>query len=231
MRSTVVVRRTFAGTCPWNRMPLGRHLGISDNRRCSLLGELNTVCSQLSVRLSHKLSPCFLQPRQRQILRETTGASRVSVDGNHSLRSRLPRGSAPWTPPSAIPQEHAFAMLKPRTSNGRPALAASTRRSEVVSLRLTPGELASLQADASIEGALVADLVRARALGKTAQVRQTIPTLNREAWSELSRTAANLNQLAAYLNGALASGPDAETTLSELASAVAEVRRALIGAS
>jgi hypothetical protein len=50
-----------------------------------------------------------------------------------------------------------------------------------------------------------------------------VPDLNRAAWRELSRAAANLNQIAHHLN----SGGDANH--AEIMAALAEFRRSLIG--
>lgn len=58
----------------------------------------------------------------------------------------------------------------------------------------------------------------------------TIPQLNRDAWQQLARASANLNQIAHAINFAQLQ-PGAEMPpLTEVAEAVGELRRALIGA-
>lgn len=52
---------------------------------------------------------------------------------------------------------------------------------------------------------------------------QSIPTVNRDAYAQLARSAANINQLARYLNG----GGEAEAI--EIARELADFRRKLIG--
>ena len=58
------------------------------------------------------------------------------------------------------------------------------------------------------------------------QVPPTIPTLNREAWLELSRAAANLNQLARHLNEG---NEGAQHETGRITSELREFRAALLG--
>jgi hypothetical protein len=51
-----------------------------------------------------------------------------------------------------------------------------------------------------------------------------IPAINREAWVTLSRSAANLNQLAVRLNA------DGRVEAEEVREALADFRRCLLGA-
>jgi hypothetical protein len=59
--------------------------------------------------------------------------------------------------------------------------------------------------------------------GKSA--KPLVPEINRQAYAELSRSASNLNQLAAHLNSVGADARDADSIYAELAA----FRAALIG--
>lgn len=67
------------------------------------------------------------------------------------------------------------------------------------------------------------DALRSLALGQAAPVQ--VPELNAWAWSELARSASNLNQIAARL------GLDRPVELAELQKTLAQFRAALIGAT
>ncbi len=82
---------------------------------------------------------------------------------------------------------------------GRPALGAEERRGHMIAVKVTPAERALLEARAAATGLDVGVYVRAMALGR--RVVGVVPEVNRGAWGELARTTANVNQIAAYLNG------------------------------
>ena len=86
------------------------------------------------------------------------------------------------------------------------------RRRHTISARLSDAELAQLDLARGEAGLRRGSYLRAAALG---QLQPTVPAINREAWTALSRAAANLNQIARRSNAG---------DLVELA----EVRRALI---
>lgn len=93
-------------------------------------------------------------------------------------------------------------------------------RVHVVASRFSEDELAKLDEWRKQYGMTRGAYVRRVVLER---LPPSVPAINREAWRELARAAANLNQLARYLNegGRL----DVGVVLSELA----EFRRRLIG--
>ncbi len=105
-----------------------------------------------------------------------------------------------------------------KSRRGQPPKPRSERRTHCVSVRLSIAELADLDERRG-------PYTRGRWMRMAAlsQVPPTIPVVNREAWLELSRAAANLNQLARHLNEGAQS--DTERIMSELR----EFRAALLG--
>lgn len=100
-------------------------------------------------------------------------------------------------------------------------LAAADRRSHTVSVRLNEAELVWLDEQRQPVQMQRGEYLRAAALGK---LPPTIPPLNQTAWIELSRSAANLNQIAHRLN-------TGETVpLDDVRAALDAFRRDLIGA-
>ena len=81
----------------------------------------------------------------------------------------------------------------------RPKKAPTDKRSEQVSLRLSPVELARLQDKADQSRQSVTAFVRAAAMGKPVTVRQAQET-DFELRQELRRIGVNLNQIAKALN-------------------------------
>lgn len=93
------------------------------------------------------------------------------------------------------------------------------RRMRVIKVRLNRVELAELE---KVRGKRSrAEAFRFLLLNK---MPQPVPTLNLEAWQNLARAAANLNQIAAHLNGG--GQPD----MPSLRAALDEFRDRLIGA-
>lgn len=96
-----------------------------------------------------------------------------------------------------------------------------------VSCRLTDDELAAL--DERRGEVSRGEWLRLAALSKPPRI---VPTLNATAWSELSRTASNLNQLAKALNEGRWAVDDrraAIKSLTALSQQLASVRAALLG--
>ena len=93
------------------------------------------------------------------------------------------------------------------------------KRHHCVSMRMNKSELKELdrRRDRMQRGAYV----RQALLGKTPAI---IPEINRQAYSELARSASNLNQIARHLN----SGGQAD--VHEIVMALIEFRSKLIGA-
>ena len=118
-----------------------------------------------------------------------------------------------------------------RRRPGRPAKAVGDRRDDWITVRVNGAERALLEDRAAAAGLDVGAYVRAMGLGR--RVVGVVPMVNREAWSELARTTANVNQIAAHLNGG---GRFDERGTSRVAQALdtvrgelALLRRALIG--
>lgn len=81
----------------------------------------------------------------------------------------------------------------------RPKKAPTERRTEQVSLRLSPVELARLQGKADQSRQSVTAFVRAAAMGKPVTVQQ-VQAGDFELRQELRRIGVNLNQIAKSLN-------------------------------
>lgn len=108
-----------------------------------------------------------------------------------------------------------------RRRRGPVPLDAADKREHTVSVRLNEAELARLDAQRSAVQMQRGEYLRAAALHR---LPPAIPVVNREAWMALSRTAANLNQIAKRLN------VGDSVILEELVDELAAFRRALIGA-
>lgn len=107
-----------------------------------------------------------------------------------------------------------------RRRRGPAPLDAADKRRHSVSVRLNDAELARLDALRETVRMQRGEYLRAAALHR---LPPSIPAVNRRAWAELARTAANLNQLAHRLNAGEA------PALAEVRAAVEELRRRLIG--
>ena len=85
------------------------------------------------------------------------------------------------------------AAVVPRRRAGRPRLAADKLRSAALpSIRLTPAELAHVEALAATHNLSVSALVRRIVLGR--RLPQPVPRINLEVWAKLGPLAGNLNQ-------------------------------------
>jgi len=88
-----------------------------------------------------------------------------------------------------------------RAGRGRPAVALSERRTHTISVRVNPRERVVLEQRTAAAGFKeVGAYVRTTVLAQRPP-RAGTPAVNVRAWQELARTAANLNQLTAHLNG------------------------------
>ncbi len=83
---------------------------------------------------------------------------------------------------------------------GRPRKVAEDRRTERVALYLTLAERAELERRTAITGWRDVGAYVRRAIMAQRSPRATVPQLNVQAYGELARTAANLNQLTRHLN-------------------------------
>ena len=86
-----------------------------------------------------------------------------------------------------------------RRRPGRPAKAVGDRRDDWITVRVNGAERALLEARAAAAGLDIGAYVRAAGLRR--RIVGVVPTVNRGAWGELARTTANVNQIAAHLNG------------------------------
>jgi hypothetical protein len=112
-----------------------------------------------------------------------------------------------------------------RRRGGRRAPSADRRRTAVLRVRLTAGELAAVAAEAQIRNLTLPDLVRRRVLRR--RLPRAVPRLDREAWSRLGPLAANLNQyVRAIQQGQAAAAPLA--LLEQLRGEVRALRQELI---
>jgi hypothetical protein len=102
-------------------------------------------------------------------------------------------------------------------------LPASDKRGHCVSVRLNGRELAQL--DGQRGRFQRGEWLRMSALD---QLPPTVPEANVQAWAELARLAANLNQAHASINRGDSDGHQVEL-LEDLRAAVATLRRELVG--
>lgn len=117
-------------------------------------------------------------------------------------------------------------MDKLRKKGGRPSAGGERRIGRQVFF--SPAELARLQQRAAEARQPVGRYVRLAALRYRLVV---IPEVNQVAWTQLARTASNLNQVSAAINRGRVKvvGPRLEDLLEQLAQAVADLRNCLIG--
>lgn len=106
---------------------------------------------------------------------------------------------------------------------GRKRVPESQQRRHPVTCRLTDAERDHV--DASRGSVTRGEFVRRAALSAVPRV---VPEVNREAWVELARLSANLNQLVRHLNERRPGTPPS-VTLDELRDAVVRLRADLIG--
>ncbi|HDR9165939.1 plasmid mobilization protein [Burkholderia vietnamiensis] len=110
-----------------------------------------------------------------------------------------------------------------RRRRGRKGQPVPDLRSHTVSVRMNEIELARLDTWRSTVSMQRGEYLRAAAFET---LPTPIPELNREAWADLARVGANLNQIAKQLNEGSRLAEMAGETLTVLR----ELRQALIGA-
>ena len=96
------------------------------------------------------------------------------------------------------------------------------KRINTVSVRLNDAELAELDAKRRAVSMTKGQFMRIAALSRNPP--RPIPEMNRQAWSSLGRSAANLNQISQRMNA------QERVEIDEIRTALATFRRALIGA-
>jgi hypothetical protein len=110
---------------------------------------------------------------------------------------------------------------KQKQRRGPKPLDPADLRDHCVSVRLNLAELEWLDRVRAPAKMQRGEYLRAAAKGK---LPTTIPPINVEAWAELARSAANLNQIAKHLN----SGD--RIAITQIMSALQDFRRDIIGA-
>ncbi len=118
----------------------------------------------------------------------------------------------------------------PRRRAPRPPMAKRTR---TISVRVHAGEYAALVARRDAAGMREMGAYLRQAVLAQAPPQAVVPTLNREAWGALARTASTLNQLTAHLNAGHALDPagaaQLRAVLLTLSEEVRGLRLALLG--
>lgn len=102
-----------------------------------------------------------------------------------------------------------------------------------VTTKFSSADLETVLSKAKAAGKTLSAYLRDSALSSTVQTSAKIPPINSEQWRELSKVAANLNQLAHRCNTGH-EHPDsrqARATLDALLKILAQIRAALLGGS
>jgi len=111
-------------------------------------------------------------------------------------------------------------MIDQTKRSRRGPVREDEKRRHCVSVRLNDAELAKLDSQRKAVKMRRGEYLRAASLHK---LPPTIPEVNREAWVELARTSANLNQIARRLN------VGEEIHLDEVRASINALRLSLIG--
>ncbi len=126
--------------------------------------------------------------------------------------------------------ERAGVVMAKWRRGGRPRKAAEDRRTERVALYLTPAERVELERRTAMTGWRDVGAYVRRAIMAQRSPRATVPQLNMQAYGELARMAANLNQLTRHLNeGGALDGATAARLGVELERLGGEVRALRLG--
>jgi hypothetical protein len=105
---------------------------------------------------------------------------------------------------------------------GRPVLPPEEQRKHPVTCRLTDAELARV--NAARGGETAGAYIRLAALKRPPRV---VPAINAQAWEELARLSANLNQVVKHLN--ITGQFQGAAYVADVSDKVAELRRLLLG--
>ncbi len=133
-----------------------------------------------------------------------------------------PQPGQPEQPKSEPPPDPA---PLPRRRRGPKPMPVADLRECCVSVRLNTKELAALDASRALVKMQRGEYLRHASLGV---LPPTIPAINREAWADLARVCANLNQYQHLLNAGEASGHD-PLVIDQLHDQVQQLRFALLG--
>ena len=113
----------------------------------------------------------------------------------------------------------------PKLKRGPKPLALADKRMHSVSVRLNSAELADLDSVRALVRMQRGEYLRSASRGV---LPPTIPQINREAWTNLARVAANLNQYQQAINAGTVHGHPPELTQA-LAELVQKLRDELLG--
>ena len=113
----------------------------------------------------------------------------------------------------------------PKLKRGPKPLALADKRMHSVSVRLNSAELADLDSARSLVRMQRGEYLRSASRGV---LPPTIPQINREAWANLARVAANLNQYQQAINAGTVHGHPPEL-IQALAELVQKLRDELLG--
>ncbi len=116
---------------------------------------------------------------------------------------------------------------KSKRKRGPAPLGPAAKRSHRITVFVRDKELDKL-ADRAGGTELIPSFLRAAGLGKSAPRRLVVPLLNQEAYSDLARVSANLNQIAHRLHLA-GLGVGTAPEIDEISQTLAEFRRRLRG--
>jgi hypothetical protein len=113
----------------------------------------------------------------------------------------------------------------PCRKRGPKPLALADKREHCVSVRLNSVELADLDSSRALVKMQRGEYLRHASMGK---LPPTIPPINREAWANLARVAANLNQYQHQINAGSVTGHPPKV-IQKLAELVQVLRAELLG--
>ena len=113
----------------------------------------------------------------------------------------------------------------PKLKRGPKPLALADKRMHSVSVRLNSAELADLDSARALVRMQRGEYLRSASRGV---LPPTIPQINREAWANLARVAANLNQYQQAINAGTVHGHPPEL-IQALAELVQKLRDELLG--
>lgn len=113
-------------------------------------------------------------------------------------------------------------IVNPKKHRGRSLLPSGRFRSKRISVYVSDEELEKLEISAKLENMSISAFLRE--IGINRKITPKPAKLDLQAYSELSRSASNLNQIAKVLN----SNPEAVIDLDNTKNALSEFRRSLI---
>ena len=124
---------------------------------------------------------------------------------------------------------HKIEIAKRERTGGRPQLTDECRRQIRVQPSFTLNEFEALEAKACSAGLNVSEWLRTAGLGL---LIKSVPTINKHAYSELSRLSANINQIAFVANSiGEINGKELVHLLTEIYTKVQQLRAELINVS